>query len=222
MKSIEKRIQLLKYSLILEKKASLELSNLLFIKEISKTKSLGNKSESISFNQKINILIDSGVVNTDYKKKFQHFMSIRNQFMHNIDSDTYEKVINQIDGLFNFLKKNYQDNLEIKLELENSLELSVKHLFKDCINHLIERKGLKSTISKDHTLKEYYEKRYNCLEKSIDSNIYKFQENIKMNENIDEGLKFLLQSHIGSFKTNIYEDEKQFTIQEMKIRDHKA
>ncbi|MDP1814271.1 MAG: hypothetical protein Q8K92_07445 [Leadbetterella sp.] len=222
MKSIEKRIQVLKYSLILEKQASLELSNLLFIKDISKTKSLGNKSESLSFNQKINILVDSGVVDTDYKKKFQHFMSIRNQFMHNIDSDTYEKVINQFDGLFNFLRKNYQNNFELKPNPEDFLELSVKHLFQDCINHLMERKGLKSTISKNHTLKEYYEKRYNCLKKSIEFNFNEFQDYIKINEKINEDLKFLLYSQIESVKTNIYEDEKQFYIQEMKIQDHIA
>ncbi len=217
MKNMEKRIQVLRYSLILEKQASLELSNLLLISDISKTKSLGNKSESLSFNQKINILVDSGVVGTDYKPKFQHFMSIRNQFMHNIDADTYEKVINQFDGLLSYLKKNYQDNFDLKPNLEDSLELSVKHLFKDCINHLIEIKGLKATISKNLTLKDYYEKRYNCIKKSIEININEFQDSIKMNENINEDLKFKLFSRIESLKTNIYEDEKTLYIQEMKI-----
>lgn len=217
MKNMEKRIQVLRYSLILEKQASLELSNLLLISDISKTKSLGNKSESLSFNQKINILVDSGVVGTDYKPKFQHFMSIRNQFMHNIDADTYEKVINQFDGLLSYLKKNYQDNFDLKPNLEDSLELSVKHLFKDCINHLIEIKGLKATISKNLTLKDYYEKRYNCIKKSIEININEFQDSFKMNENINEDLKFKLFSRIESLKTNIYEDEKTLYIQEMKI-----
>ncbi len=216
MKNMEKRIQVLRYSLILEKQASLELSNLLLISDISKTKSFGNKSESLSFNQKINILVDSGVVGTDYKPKFQHFMSIRNQFMHNIDADTYEKVINQIDML-GYLKKNYQDNFDLKQNLEDSLELSVKHLFKDCINHLIEIKGLKAKISKNLTLKDYYEKRYNCLKKSIEININEFQDSIKMNENINDDLKFKLFSRIESLKININEDEKTLYIQEMKI-----
>jgi hypothetical protein len=220
MKTMEKRIQVLKYSLILEKQASLELSNLLLISDISKTKSLGNKSESLSFNQKINILVDTDVVGTDYKPKFQHFMTIRNQFMHNIDADTYEKVINQNDGLLRYLKKYYPDNFDSELNLEDSLEISVKHLFTDCINHLIEIKGLKSSILKKDTQKEFYEKRYNCLKKSIDSNISEFENSIKMNENINVDLKFLLYSRIEGLKTNIYEDEKTLYIQEMDIEDH--
>ena len=122
MKTMEKRIQVLKYSLILEKQASLELSNLLLISDISKTKSLGNKSESLSFNLKINILVDTDVVETDYKPKFQHFMSIRNQFMHNIDADTYEKVFNHLNGTLDFLKKKYQISFDLKPTREESLE----------------------------------------------------------------------------------------------------
>jgi hypothetical protein len=217
MKTMEKRIQVLKYSLILEKQASLELSNLLLISDISKTKSLGNKSESLSFNLKINILVDTDVVETDYKPKFQHFMSIRNQFMHNIDADTYEKVFNHLNGTLDFLKKKYQISFDLKPTREESLEHYVKQLFNDCINHLIERRGLKSTIFKNHTLKDYYENRYDCLKKSIEININEFQNSIKMNENINEDLKFQLFGRIESLKTSIYEDEKTLYIQEMKI-----
>lgn len=218
-KNMEKRIQVLQYSLILEKQASLELSNLLFISDVNETKTLSNKSESLSFNQKINILVDSGVVGSKYKSKFQFFMSVRNQFMHNIETDTYEKVINQL-GSLKFLKDNYGNNFSPDQPKEDSLELCVKDLFKDCINHLMERKGLKSTISKNQTLKEFYEKRYDCLKKSIEININEFQNSMKMNENINEDLKFQLFSRIESLKTNIYEHEKTLYIQEMYIEDH--
>lgn len=135
--------------------------------------------------------------------------------MHNLETDTYEKVFNQLTGTLDYLKKRYK-NVDLKLNEEDSLEHYVKQLFNDCINHLIERKGLISTISKNKTLKEYYEKRYDCLKKSIEININEFQNSIKMNENINEDLKFQLFSRIESLKTNIYEDEKTFYIQEIK------
>src|SRR5688572_19762225 len=94
---IEKRQNILNVSLLVENFTSLFLSRLLEIQDHRKTISFGNKSSSLSFNQKVNILIDIGALNATDKIKFQTFMEIRNQFMHNIDADSYENCFKYLD-----------------------------------------------------------------------------------------------------------------------------
>ncbi len=122
---LEKRKFILAISLFMEKTASVFLGALLGIKDIDTSRTLGNKSSSLSFNNKIDLLMDIGALKTETKAKFQNFMAIRNQFMHNWDAMTYEKCTENISGLEKFLAKNYPNEISDK---EEKLKESIRDL----------------------------------------------------------------------------------------------
>ncbi|MDP3445793.1 MAG: hypothetical protein Q8T08_23275, partial [Ignavibacteria bacterium] len=101
------RVDILQYSLMVENFSSIFLSTLLDIPDFKESKSLGNRSGNLSFNQKIDLLIDIQAIEKKEKSKFSNFMSIRNQFMHNIDADSYENCLKNIEGADKFLLKTY-------------------------------------------------------------------------------------------------------------------
>lgn len=88
---LKTRNEVLTYALILEGTTSIFLAGLLGIKDPINSRTLGNKGSSLSFNTKIDMLIDIGALDVDKRNKYQAFMEIRNQFMHNMEASTYEK-----------------------------------------------------------------------------------------------------------------------------------
>jgi hypothetical protein len=92
------RKDILEYSLMMEMLTTNFLASILDIKEPKNSKTLGNKTSSFSFNHKIDLLIDLGALRKEERKKYQYFMEIRNQFMHNIDASSYEKCLAYLDG----------------------------------------------------------------------------------------------------------------------------
>jgi len=129
VKGMNIRVDILQYSLMVENFSSIFLSTLLDITEYKESKSLGNKSGNLSFNQKIDLLIDIQAIEKKEKSKFLIFMSIRNQFMHNIDADSYENCLRNIEGADKFILKTYpQDE---KLNKETQLENATKKLAND-------------------------------------------------------------------------------------------
>jgi len=145
----EARLKVLKYSLEIEHFVSDELAKLLDIRDFKNSKSFGNKSTSLSLNQKLNLLLDCESISSTEKSIMESFITIRNQFMHNIDANSFELAINQIDGLLSRLKKLYPNNF-IDLEIEKSLENCVDLLYLDSLKILSNEKGnkLRKTLSK--------------------------------------------------------------------------
>ena len=66
----ENRNIILETSLVLEKTITALISELLGIKNPEDSITLGNKSSSLSFNQKVDLLIDLGALGKEDKKKF--------------------------------------------------------------------------------------------------------------------------------------------------------
>src|SRR6266446_5696534 len=93
---VEKRLDVLEAALTMEHLTSAFLTSLLGIKDWQGSKVFGNKSGCISFNQKIDLLIEIGALSKDLRTKYQTFMEIRNQFMHNINAESYEKCLSLI------------------------------------------------------------------------------------------------------------------------------
>ncbi len=88
---------------------------------------LGNTSSSLSFKQKVDLLIDLGALDSDTKKKFQTFMEIRNQFMHNWDALDYVTCFSFLPpGKDSFLLRSYPQRPS--LSMEDKLEAAVKEL----------------------------------------------------------------------------------------------
>lgn len=101
------RNEVLVASLYVEKMTSTFLAKILGVEDIKNSRLLGNKSGCLSFNQKIDLLIELGAISVKDRNKFQAFMEIRNQFMHNISASTYEKCFSFTNGTDRFLLKTY-------------------------------------------------------------------------------------------------------------------
>ena len=139
MLSTGKRAEYLKFSLLVEDYISSYLSSLIGVKEAKESISFGNKSSSLSFQAKVNLLLDMEVLDKKNDKwKLQKFMEIRNQFMHNIDADNCETCISFINGAKDKLLKEYpqDENLAIEdqlrqasLALANEALLMTKKVF---------------------------------------------------------------------------------------------
>jgi hypothetical protein len=120
---LRKRTKILETALYLEGLTSSLISGLLDI-DVKNSKAFGNKSSALSFNSKIHLLTDMRSLEKGVSSKFEKFMSIRNQFMHNLSANSFEKCLDNIDGSGTWLLKNYpQDkNLELEVRYEKSLD----------------------------------------------------------------------------------------------------
>lgn len=123
---LEVRKEVLSTSLLVEGLASAFLSSLLGIKDYTNSRTLGNKGGSLSFNQKIDLLIEIGALSKADRNKFQSFMEIRNQFVHNLSATTYEKCFAEMKGKDTFLLNVYPQTTGLSRELQ--LELATRAL----------------------------------------------------------------------------------------------
>jgi len=103
---INPRTMVLETSVQLESNISSILGYLLSI-DIEISKSLSCKSTALSFNAKLNLLLDMNILNKTEMEKFVIFSQIRNQFAHNVRVVSFESCIDEIDGLLNRLQKLY-------------------------------------------------------------------------------------------------------------------
>lgn len=93
--NIELRSEILERALVLENEINRLLFHFLGInKEVTKT--LSNKSSSLSFKNKIDLLLDLGTIDNNEYQLLILFMEIRNQFLHNIKSIDFLIVLNDL------------------------------------------------------------------------------------------------------------------------------
>ena len=182
-KGSEKRILVLEYSLTLELMASFALAFLLDIKysETSESKSLGNSSSALSFNQKVNLLLDNKSITQEERLKLEAFMNIRNQFIHNVHANSYENAIKGITGLKNRLSKFYPE-LFNNADLEHSIEKCIRKLFSDCLSILAEFKGGKENKLKITSEREVYSRKYKVLNEAMSLELDNLVEFVKQQE----------------------------------------
>lgn len=109
------RTKILKHSLELEEALNKILIRLIKVKS-KEPKTLGHKSSAISFGVKANLLYDLGRITKDEYNLLFCFMEIRNQFVHNLDADSFDKVIERINKKKLFLNSN--DEFKSKLDKE--------------------------------------------------------------------------------------------------------
>nr|WP_121270863.1 hypothetical protein [Pedobacter schmidteae] len=128
---IDKRSEVLQYALIIESFTSIFLGELLGIKDVKNSRVLGNKSNPISFNQKITLLIEIEALKSVEKTKFLTFMEVRNQFMHNMEASSYETCFSYLDGKDKYLLKSYPQ--EEGISKEKQLELAFRALAEDVV-----------------------------------------------------------------------------------------
>lgn len=90
--NIQVRTTILEKSLTLENFLSQIIAQIIRVPK-TKTKTLGNQSSSLSFKTKVDLLYDLDRINLEEYNLLILFMEIRNQFIHNIESDSYIKVL---------------------------------------------------------------------------------------------------------------------------------
>jgi hypothetical protein len=167
----EKRIKVLEYSLGLERVASLSLAYLFDIENIEQTKSLGNKNTSISFNQKLNLLLDSKSIDQIGKEKLGIFMEVRNQFMHNFNVKSFEDVFKLLKGREIRLKKFYPTEFSDDIQLEKSFEIIIGKLYIEGLKTLIRTKGARElkiqTNASNQVHMEYFKRTPFAIDKAL-------------------------------------------------------
>lgn len=149
---LNNRTEILTFALLLEQFSSILIKGLLGIGVSKETISFGNKSGCLSFNQKINLLIDIGALPPEDKKKYQTFMEIRNQFMHNLSADTYEACYGFIDGKDKFVLRLYPQSDSLTTEV--ALKQATRELAGEVLNKTIGLfEKVKEKVEKDSRTK---------------------------------------------------------------------
>lgn len=90
--NIELRAEILKCSLILEDTVTSLIKSYFFVDK-EKPKALSNKSGAISFKNKIDLLFDFDIINEEENKCLNKLMEFRNQFMHNLNCNSFDDAI---------------------------------------------------------------------------------------------------------------------------------
>ena len=113
------------------------------------TKTLDNKSSSISLRSKIDLLMDCGKIDKPTYINLLHIISIRNQFAHNFECDNFEDLPKFIDGIDKALLK-YSSNLNFSMEenLKTGFLIMLDQAFKFLLN---EFKGVTKEYQIDAT-----------------------------------------------------------------------
>ncbi|MBK9388784.1 MAG: hypothetical protein IPN68_00850 [Bacteroidetes bacterium] len=126
--NITLRIEILTNTLRLEQSASDIIKAILRILK-EKTKTLDNKSSSLSFKNKIDILQDLDELTKEAYDDLIKFMEIRNQLIHNHECTSFIKLSETNPEITNFLKKRFSNSIT---DPEASLYKSYKDLYLSC------------------------------------------------------------------------------------------
>lgn len=129
IKGAKIRIDILNKALTIEAFTSLFLAEILGIHDPEKSNSFGMSGSALSFDAKINLLIDVGALNKEERNKFRIFMEIRNKFIHNININTYENCFATIEGRDKYIMSLYKPVQTISRE--DHLQMGVHNLFID-------------------------------------------------------------------------------------------
>ncbi len=91
------RMEVLEYALKLEKNINTLLLDILDIPN-KETKTLSGKSGSLSFKNKIDLLLDLGVLETNDHSQLLLLMQFRNKFLHDLQCDSFETALSLFGG----------------------------------------------------------------------------------------------------------------------------
>lgn len=93
--NIKLRAEILEIALNLENNVNQLLLAILSI-DSPKRKAITNKSGSLSFRNKIDLLFDLDILNSDEHKKILLLIEFRNQFLHSIECNSFDVSVQQL------------------------------------------------------------------------------------------------------------------------------
>ena len=127
MPSFENRQVVIEKTLFVESLTSKLIKHMMGLELYGNTKTLDNKSSSISLRAKIDLLMDCGKLDKQTYSNLLHIISIRNQFAHNFECDYFADLPKFIDGIEKPL-------LKYCLEMTSSTEENLKNGFLNMID----------------------------------------------------------------------------------------
>lgn len=129
--NLDLRKEIIEIALTLEDAINNLLISYLSIDNLN-LKALGNKNSSISFKNKIDLLADIDVFSKGDHLKFLTLMEFRNQFLHNINCNSFEKVIEILGSDRGRQLLNYND-INFDMDLESKYKNSYTKLHMECL-----------------------------------------------------------------------------------------
>ena len=189
MANITPRARVMEDSVHIEKNVSLYLCMLL---EIDFNSSKLFKSEGMSFEVKLNLLLELNYFNKLKREKFRKFSEIRNKFAHLADVITFSDCFQRLSGTENILAKWYPNIKGLKTgeDLNKEFYLLLKtELFEDIIDFTA---YFDATMAKNLTLKAKAAK-YDLLLKEMNALAKKGSEQRKIFEYIKGRVQRLYQ-----------------------------
>lgn len=127
------RIDVLYASLTMEKLVGSILGQLLNI-DNENSKTLGHKGTSLTFKNKVDLITDIKAMEREDAKKFEYLAEIRNQFLHNLDVDTFERCFGNLEGREKGYRKLYEPSDTTGLSNEEVLSKCFDAHFMDLKN----------------------------------------------------------------------------------------
>ncbi|MEK6485759.1 hypothetical protein [Myroides odoratimimus] len=125
--NLKTRTDVLYFSLQIEESVNSLLQIYLQILDKQRTKNFGNKA-GIPFKSKIDLLYDIEVLTKQEHSDLELLMNFRNKFLHDLDSDSFTRVLETIDnGIKNRFKK-FLDS-DVKIENEQSYINACSNLY---------------------------------------------------------------------------------------------
>lgn len=173
------KLKVLKYSLRLEKIASHSLGFILDVEDPTNTKSLGNKNTPLAFNQKLHLLLDSGSIDKKEKEKMEIFMEVRNQFMHNLNVNSFIEVFAVLTGRETRLRKLYPSYFSDEIEVEDSLNRVTEKLYLEGMKILMSFKGARESKMKTMTSESVFRRLYEATPNAIDKALKMLVDDIR-------------------------------------------
>lgn len=159
--NLQLRTEILDIALNLEQNVDSLLLAILLI-ENPKRKAISNRSGNLSFRNKLDLLFDLYVLNSNEHRMLLLLMEFRNQFLHNIECNSFAAAV-QLLG--NDKKKRLLkfDNLESNSDKEFQYQNAYRNLHLESMKIILEK-------IKDH--KTEIDERHKTLTKLLEGNIF--------------------------------------------------
>lgn len=225
------RYTVLDSSIIIEKSLAELIKLILRIKK-GDTKTLDNKSSSLSFKAKVDLLLDLNDLNKADYQHFIRFAEIRNQFMHNHKVETFLDLPDGTGDLKKYLNKKFPCKTKQKEELRlgcsfDNLQATVRSKIdllqfeyeegkQDDIRRFIAMEQIKRI---DTLIFESYEE-FKFAKKNNDFELLFYVDNLEEKSEVEifiELLKLNLNSEEVNIICDIPEDKKDSLIHSRKV-----
>ena len=118
--------------------------------ETEKRKAISNRSGNLSFQNRIDLLFDLGILSKEENEQFALMMVFRNQFMHNIKCNSFIATIGYLgDGKAKDLLK--FDDAQPGHDLEFRYANAYRKLFLKCLDIILQKHERRLEIIKENT-----------------------------------------------------------------------